>query len=333
VLGWLWRGAAWIIIGVVYAVSWLAFVVTLFRDVRFTTHFMECEIGDLDPTETRQYLIDKQQEYTRRLSYGSVPVKEQKRIDKTFEYLFAKYPAHVEDPLPDPVAERHAQVIETITDAKTAIVESVTADNNRRISESTERLAQEAERHAQVVGGIAEVKTAMNSVVGYTDRKSREDAERQEREAEQLASAEKRREQSRSRSGFVHNPEDLCPKLSDAQFALLTKGINEIGVFRRDVTQDEITRLFLCEHTKPLHTTHNKMIALILEKLCAGGLITPKWQRVAASKMCFASKHGKPLTAKNLSSAKQTAELIPEKKYKMILDCIEAIEALTQKQG
>ena len=149
-----------------------------FRDVRYTLHFMECEIGDKSPEEAHGYLLGKQQEYARRLSYGSVPVKEQKRIDNTFEYLFAKYPAPappVEEPAPDPAAERHTQMIETITEAKTAIVESVATGNDQR-----------EERYAQVVGGIAEVKTAMDSVVGYTDRKDREDTERQQTEADAI---------------------------------------------------------------------------------------------------------------------------------------------------
>ncbi len=289
VLGWLWRVVAWIIYGVVYLFSWLAFVDALFRDVRYTLHFMECEIGDKSPEEAHGYLLGKQQEYARRLSYGSVPAKEQKRIDNTFEYLFAKYPAPappVEEPAPDPAAERHTQVM----------------------------------------GGIAEVKTVMDNVAGYTDRKDREDTERQQKETAALAAAEKRRERHKSWSGFEPHPEDFSPKLSDAQIALLTERMNEIGVFRRDVTPADITRLLLCEHTEPLQTTHNKMIALILEQLSTEGLITPKWQMVAFHKNCFTSKHGKPLTAKDLSAAKQTSALMKDKKYAMILDCIEAVK-------
>ncbi len=68
------------------------------------------------------------------------------------------------------------------------------------------------------------------------------------------------------------------------------------------------------------------MIALILEQLSTEGLITPKWQMVAFHKNCFTSKHGKPLTAKDLSAAKQTSALMKDKKYAMILDCIEAVK-------
>ncbi len=322
VLGWLWRVAAWVIFGVVHLFGGLAFVDALFRDVRYTLHFMESEIGDKSPEEAHGYLLVRQQEYARRLSYGSVPAKEQKRIDNTFEYLFKKYPTPappVEEPAPDPAAERHTQMIETITEAKTAIVERVATGNDRKSRE-------DAERHAQVVGGIAEVKTAVDSVAGYTDRKDREDAERQQKEADALAAADKRRERHKSWSGFEPHPEDFSPKLSNAQIALLTERMNEIGVFRRDVTPAEITRLLLCEHTEPLQVTHNKIIALILEQLSTEGLITPKWQRVAADKRCFTSKQGKLITAKDLSAAKQTSALMKDKKYAMILDSIEAVK-------
>ena len=322
VLGWMWRVAAWIIYGVVRLFGGLAFVDALFRDVRYTLHFMECEIGDKSPEEAHGYLLVRQQEYARRLSYGSVPAREQKRIDNTFEYLFAKYPAPAppdEEPAPDPAAERHTQIIETISEAKTAIVESVATGNDRKSRE-------DAEQHSQVVGGIAAVKTVMDSVAGYTDRKEREDAEWKQKEADALAAAEKRRERHKSWAGFEPHPEDFSPKLSDAQIALLTERMNEIGVFKRDVTPAEITRLLLCEHTEPLQTTHNKMIALILEQLSTEGLITPKWQMVADHKNCFTSKQGKHLTAKDLSAAKQTAELLKEKKYTMILDSIEAVK-------
>jgi hypothetical protein len=329
VLGWLWLVIAWIIYGVVWVVSWLAFVSTLFRDVRYTLHFMEWETGDLPPEEARAYLLDKQQEHTRRLSYGSVPAKEQKRIDKVFEYLFAKYPApapHTAEPLPDMSAERHAEMIESIVGVKTAIVESAATENERRNREGSQWREKETERHSQVIGRIDEVKTAVDSVAGYTDRKEREDSEREEKDAAALAAAEKRRQQHLSKSGFEPHPKDFSPKLSNRQISVLTERMNDIGVFKRDVTVEEITRLLLCEHKEPLQSTHNKIIALILENLSIEGLITPKWQMVAGDKKCFTSKMGKLLTAKDLSSAKQMAEFINEKKYKKILDGIEAVK-------
>ena len=136
-----------------------------------------------------------------------------------------------------------------------------------------------------------------------------------------------RRAAQRSRTGFDPIPADFCPRLTDWQIAVLTKHINRIGIFKRDTTEEEIARLLACQLAEPLQTTHNKLLALLLESLSASRLITPKWQRVAGNNGCFTSKLGKPLTAKDLSAAKQMAEIIDRRKERMIIDCIEALEA------
>ena len=108
---------------------------------------------------------------------------------------------------------------------------------------------------------------------------------------------------------------------------MLTEHVNRIGIFKRDTTEEEIARLLACQLAEPLQTTHNKLLALLLESLSASRLITPKWQRVAGNNGCFTSKLGKPLTAKDISAAKQMAEIIDRRKERMIIDCIEALEA------
>lgn len=141
------------------------------------------------------------------------------------------------------------------------------------------------------------------------------------------AQAEKRRAINRSRTGFDPTPEDFSPRLTDRQLDLLTEHINRIGLFRRDVTRPEVELLLACQLPEPLQTTHNKLLALLLESLSAARFITPKWQRVAGAKGCFLSKLGKPLTAKDLSVAKQMADIIDAKREQQILDCIRALEA------
>lgn len=42
----LWKVAAWVIFGVVSFISWLSFVVAIFVDSKYTTHYMECEIAN-----------------------------------------------------------------------------------------------------------------------------------------------------------------------------------------------------------------------------------------------------------------------------------------------
>ena len=278
-LGGTWQAVAWVLYGTVSVVSWLAFAAEVFKDNRFSLHYMECEIEhrNLSAAEARRYIADKKQEYDRWLAYGSLSAKEQRRIDKTFEYLFARYPA---DTLSDELLTR-----------------------------------------------IAEVQTTVTEIADYTHHRQTEETQRKEREAELLAQAEKRRAAQRSRTGFDPTPADFYPRLTDRQIAVLTEHVNRIGIFKRDTTEEELSRLLACQLAEPLQTTHNKLLALLLESLSASRLITPKWQRVAGNNGCFTSKLGKPLTAKDLSAAKQMAEIIDRRKERMILDCIEALEA------
>ena len=221
-------------------------------------------------------LADTSPAKSRNTTVGS-PTKEQRRIDKTFEYLSARYPA------------------------------DTSAD--------------------ELLTRITEVRSTVTEIADYTRHRQTEEVQRKEREAELLAQAEKRRAAQRSRTGFDPTPADFCPRLSDRQIAVLTEHINRIGIFKRDTTEAEIARLLACQLAEPLQTTHNKLLALLLESLSASRLITPKWQRVAGNSGCFTSKLGKPLTAKDLSAAKQMAEIIDRRKERMILDCIEALEA------
>lgn len=278
-LGGVWQAVAWVLYGAVSVVSWLAFVEAMFKDNRFSLHYMGCEIEhrELSAVEAHRYLADKKQEYDRWLAYGSVSAKEQRRIDKTFEYLFARYPANAP--------------------------------------------ADELRTH------LAEVHTTVNEIADYTRHRQAETAQQKEREAELLAQAEKRRAAQRHRTSFAPAPTDFCPRLTDRQIAVLTEHVNRIGIFKRDTTEKDLTRLLACQLAEPLQTTHNKLLALLLESLSASRLITPKWQRVAGNNGCFISKLGKPLTAKDLSAAKQMAEIIDRRKERMILDCIKALKA------
>ena len=58
------------------------------------------------------------------------------------------------------------------------------------------------------------------------------------------------------------------------QLDQLTEHINRIGLFRRDVTRPEVELLLACQLPEPLQTTHNKLLALLLESLSAARFIT-----------------------------------------------------------
>ena len=223
-LGGAWQAVAWVLYGTVSVVSWLAFAAEMFKDNRFSLHYMECEIEhrNLSTAEARRYIAGKKQEYDRWLAYGSVSTKEQRRIDKTFEYLFARYPA------------------------------DTPAD--------------------ELLTRIAEVRTTVTEIAGYTRHRQTEEQQRKEHEAELLAQAEKRRATQRSRTGFDPTPTDFCPRMTDRQIAVLTEHVNRIGIFKRDTTEEELSRLLACQLAEPLQTTHNKLLALaarIVERIPA----------------------------------------------------------------
>lgn len=257
-LGWLWMVPGSIFYALVVLFSWLTFCVVLFRDPRFTLHYLESEIEcrGLTGAEARRYLDEQHRDYERRLAYGNFTRDEQRRIDQTFAYLYNRYPAPARD------------------------------DLNARLDE---------------------VQSAVAEIAGFTRQRQEELEQARERETALQAQAEKRRAINRSRTGFDPAPEDFSPRLTDRQLDLLTEHINRIGLFRRDVTRPEVE--------------------LLLESLSAARFITPKWQRVAGAKGCFLSKLGKPLTAKDLSAAKQMADIIDAKREQQILDCIRALEA------
>ena len=241
-LGWIWMVPASIFYALVVLFSWLTFCVVLFKDPRFTLHYLESEIEcrGLTGAEARRYLDEQHRDYERRLAYGNFTRDEQRRIDQTFAYLYNRYPAPVRD------------------------------DLNTRLDE---------------------VQSAVAEIAGFTRQRQEELEQARERETALQAQAEKRRAINRSRTGFDPTPEDFSPRLTDRQLDLLTEHINRIGLFRRDVTRPEVELLLACQLPEPLQTTHNKLLALLLESLSAARFITPKWQRPrGASSRSWASR-------------------------------------------
>lgn len=221
-LGWIWMVPASIFYALVVLFSWLTFCVVLFRDPRFTLHYLESEIEcrGLSGAEARRYLDEQHRDYERRLAYGNFTRDEQRRIDQTFAYLYNRYPAPVRD------------------------------DLNARLDE---------------------VQSAVAEIAGFTRQRQEELEQARERETALQAQAEKRRAINRSRTGFDPTPEDFSPRLTDRQLDLLTEHINRIGLFRRDVTRPEVELLLACQLPEPLQTTHNKLLALLLESLAPRG--------------------------------------------------------------
>lgn len=113
-LGWLWMVPGSIFYALVVLFSWLTFCVVLFRDPRFTLHYLESEIEcrRLTGAEARRYLDEQHRDYERRLAYGNFTRDEQRRIDQTFAYLYNRYPAPARDDLNARIDEMQSAVAE-----------------------------------------------------------------------------------------------------------------------------------------------------------------------------------------------------------------------------
>lgn len=113
-LGWIWMVPASIFYALVVLFSWLTFCVVLFRDLRFTLHYLESEIEcrGLTGAEARRYLDEQHRDYERRLAYGNFTRDEQRRIDQTFAYLYNRYPAPARDDLNTRLDEVQSAVAE-----------------------------------------------------------------------------------------------------------------------------------------------------------------------------------------------------------------------------
>lgn len=113
-LGWIWMVPGSIFYALVVLFSWLTFCVVLFRDPRFTLHYLESEIEcrGLTGAEARRYLDEQHREYERRLAYGNFTRDEQRRIDQTFAYLYNRYPAPARDDLNTRLDEVQSAVAE-----------------------------------------------------------------------------------------------------------------------------------------------------------------------------------------------------------------------------
>ncbi len=298
----LWTPIIWVIRIIIYIVSWVWFAIALFRDLSFTPHFMECEIAEAD--NIQEYLQRKRQEYVHRSSYGNFSISEQNRIDALFEYLHTKYPV----PQATEDNTKHQEIIENITDVKMRVTAVI--GNTQKILDDTT---------------IDEVKDGVAEIIDYNRQVEADKYKTQQERDDEFREAKLRQERTARRTRFETSPEDLECKLSKEQRVLLLDHINSIKVFVRDITLVELENVMMCLHTEPLQTTHNKILALLFQRLSAHRLISPKWQRVAGNKECFASKSGKLLTAKDLSAAKQQAGLIDPEKAEMIDECVEAL--------
>ena len=194
-LGVLWMIAVCLVFGCIAVISWLSSFSNLFKDLRFTPHYLRTVISSLRMTEEQatDFLDAALLDYKRRLSYGNVSEKEQKRIETTFELLYGEFGT--------PETDNRAN----------------TAGNIQTLTQIA------AENHY-------ELKTISN-YAAWKHTVEKEEIERkqqlQDQQAKRTISAH-HREKGRMLDSFES-------ALTDKQLDILTKGCNSISMYTRDI--------------------------------------------------------------------------------------------------
>ncbi len=293
VLAYLWLPIACIVFGIVAVVSWISSLILFRKKVRFTPHYLRAciETANMTQEQTITFLDDEFSVYKNKLSYGNIPLAKQKQIEATFDILYNTYQLPKSD-------KKHEEIISNF---------STLHQNLQTIGEETNR-------------DLNDIKQQTDIISGYTERKLSEEKELEERKREkaQKETSKYNREKGRNLDSFES-------ALSDKQVGILVKYCNQIPTFNIDITQAEMKAILQCTHSKPLQTTVNKYIALLFARLSEERLICSTWMSVADRDECFASKKGKLLNYKDLSTAYATSSTIEPKVENLIEECIDEI--------
>ena len=278
--------AACVVFGYIAVIGWFSSFSMLFRDLRFTPHYLRTAIVSLRMSgeQATAFLDASFRDYKVRLSYGHFSVKEQKRIETTFELLFDEFGTTKSNNNKSEIAEN----IETLT--------QIVSDSN------------------------SELKTISN----YTTWKHSIETEEIERKQQMQSQQAKRTlsAQNREKGRMLENFE---ANLTDKQLDIFVAACNEISLFTRDIEVYEMEDILSCSHNEPLPITINKHLAVLFDQLREHRLICKTWMSVAERRNCFVSKHGKPVTSKDLSSALSTSSLIKQDIEYRINECINAV--------
>lgn len=293
-LAYFWFPIACILFGFVAILSWISFFTLLFKDARFTPHYLKTsiEISGMNQEEIIQYLDSQYSDYKTKLSFGNVTLEKQKQIEATFDILYQQYALAEQD-------KKHNEIISNFqkTNQEIQNIEKGINDN------------------------LSDIKQRTTSISQFTDKKLSEEQEEEKRKLEkaQKETSKYNREKGRNLDSFES-------ALSDKQVGILVKYCNQIPTFNIDITQAEMKTILQCTHAKPLQTTVNKYIALLFSRLSEEKLICETWKSVATKERCFLSAKGKDLNAKDLSSANSTSGIIKPQVYDLIEECIDKIK-------
>ncbi|NDV68426.1 hypothetical protein [Dysgonomonas sp. 25] len=89
-LAYLWFPVACIFFGFVAVFSWMSFLILLFKDIRFTPHYMRTVIAynNMTKEEEKEYIDKQLLDYKKWVSYGNLSTEKQSQINATFDLLY-----------------------------------------------------------------------------------------------------------------------------------------------------------------------------------------------------------------------------------------------------
>jgi hypothetical protein len=281
----LWIVVASFAFGGIAIIGWLASFFMVFKDLRYTPHYLRTVIVSLRMTreQANAFLDATLLDYKNRLSYGNIPVNEQKRIETTFELLYKEFG------VPEP-------------------------DNSVDVAGNIQSLAQV----------VSESNSELKTISTYTTWKHEVEIEEIQRK-QQLQDEQAQRKISahnREKGRMLDSFESI---LNEKQLDTLVNGCNDIQIFTRDIEVYELQDIFSCSHKEPLQVGVNKHLAILFDKLREHNLICKTWMSVAERYNCFVSRQGKPITSKDLSAALSTASLVKQEIENRINECIDAV--------
>jgi hypothetical protein len=281
----LWIIAASFAFGGIAIIGWLSSFFMVFKDLRYTPHYLRTVITSLRMTkeQAHSFLDATLLDYKNRLSYGNIPVKEQKRIETTFELLYREFG------IPEP-------------------------ENNADVAGNIQELAQV----------VSESNSELKMISTYTAWKHEVEIEEVQRK-QQLQDEQAKRKTSahnREKGRMLDSFESV---LTDEQLDIIVHCCNGIRMFTRDIEVFEMRDILACSHKEPLQVSVNKHLTVLFDRLSKRKLICTTWMSVAERRACFISKKGKTIVSKDLSSALSTASLIKQEIEDRINECIDAV--------
>ncbi|KAA6335866.1 hypothetical protein EZS27_015931 [termite gut metagenome] len=298
-LGYLWLLAVSVFYGFIAIISLFSFLSLFFKDIRYTPHYMQTviRVNGMTRKQANEYLDSMRLEYKKRLSYGNISLREQSRMDATFEWLYKEYQ------LPELWAGKPDEVLTNLLEMKDSVNGNF-QELKCIVSESS-----------------SEIKTLSE----YANRKQLEEEKEQSRK-QHLTEAQTNQFKSAYLRKCGRNLTSFEPAFTERQLDILTDCCNSIPLFTRNVEKRDLEDILYCTHKEPLQVRVNRHIAFLFDELRASQLICSTWMSVASRHQCFISKqNGKPLTPKDLSTALAESSKIKQSVKDNIRDTINRI--------